>query len=142
MTVNPEDKVGTIIKLPEDECLALLTTTTVGRVAFVDNGGQQLVPVNFAFLDGAIYFRTLPDGFLSSLARGHRDVAFGVDHHEDMYRSGWNVTVKGRAEHVEDRATINTVLSHERLRPWAGGVRPMVIRVTVDSIDGRKVVVR
>lgn len=139
MTGSSEDRPGKIIQLPDEECRALLTTTTVGRIAFVDDEGQQLIPVNFAYLDGSIYFRTLPDGFLSGLAHGHRDVAFGVDHHDDMYRSGWNVTVKGRAEHVEDRATINKVLAHERLRPWAGGVRPMVIRVTVDAIDGRKV---
>jgi hypothetical protein len=69
-------------------------------------------------------------------------VAFGVNHHDAMFRNGWNVTVKGRAEHVEDRATINKVLSHERLRPWAGGVRPLVLRVTVDAIDGRSVVDR
>ena len=140
MTVNPEQRAGTIKPIPEDECRALLSTTTVGRVAFVDEDGQQLVPVNFAYLDGAIYFRTLPDGFLSTLTRGHHDVAFGVDHHDSMYRNGWNVTVRGRAEQVEDRATINKVLSHERLRPWAGGTRPLVIRVTVDAIDGRKVV--
>lgn len=139
MTVEPEDHPGSIKQLPDDECRALLTTTTVGRIAFTDDDGQQLVPVNFAYLDEAIYFRTLPDGFLSTLARGHHDVAFGVDHHDPMYRSGWNVTVKGRAEHVEDRVTINKVLGHERLRPWAGGVRPLVIRVTIDHIDGRKV---
>lgn len=140
MTVNPDNQAGHISQLPEDECRALLTTTTVGRIAFVDDDGQELVPVNFACIDDAIYFRTLPDGFLSTLAHGHRDVAFGVDHHDSMYRNGWNVTVKGRAEQVEDRATINKVLGHERLRPWAGGTRPLVIRVTIDAIDGRKVV--
>lgn len=139
MTVHPEDRAGNITQLPEQECRDLLTTTTVGRIAFVDAGGQQLVPVNFAFIDDAIYFRTLPDGFLSGLAHGHPDVAFGVDHHDAMFRHGWNVTVKGKAEHVEDRATINKVLGHERLRPWAGGTRALVIRVTVESIDGRKV---
>lgn len=136
---TPDDRTqGSIVELPEEECLALLGTTTVGRIAFVNDEGQQLVPVNFALIDGAIYFRTLPDGFLSSLAQGHEDVAFGVDH-QDVFRDGWNVTVRGAARGVEDRATINMVLSNHRLKPWAGGVRPLVIKISPSSINGRRV---
>lgn len=138
MTTPDDRRRGSIVELDEAECLALLETTTVGRIAFVNDEGQQLIPVNFALIDGAIYFRTLPDGFLSSLARGHDDVAFGVDHY-DVFRDGWNVTVRGGASEVEDRATINKVLSNHRLKPWAGGVRPLVIRVTPISIAGRRV---
>ena len=139
MSVNPEYKAGKISELPEAECRVLLSTTTVGRIAFVDDEGQQLVPVNFAFIDDAIYFRTRPDGFLARLALGHDDVAFGVDHHDDTYRHVWNVTFRGAVEQVEDRATISMVLSHGRLRPWAGGVRPMVMRVVPEDISGRRV---
>lgn len=138
MTTPDDHRRGSITELPEDECLALLDTTTVGRIAFVNDQGQQLVPVNFALIDGAIYFRTLPDGFLSGLARGHDDVAFGVDYY-NVFRKGWNVTVRGAAHEVEDRATINKVLSHHRLNPWAGGVRPLVIKITPTSIAGRRV---
>ncbi len=140
MTRSDDRQQGSIVELPEEECLALLDTTTVCRVAFVNNEGQQLVPVNFALIGGVIYFRTLPDGFLSGLARGHDDVAFGVDHH-DVFRHGWNVTVRGRAEAVEDRATINKVLSHHRLQPWAGGVRPLVIKIIPADVAGRRVAV-
>ena len=138
MTTPDDRSNGSIVELPEEECLALLGTTTVGRIAFVDDRGQQLVPVNFAVMDGAIYFRTLPNGFLSSLAKGHADVAFGVDH-QDVFRDGWNVTVRGSAREVEDRATINQVLGNHRLKPWAGGVRPLVIKITPTSIAGRRV---
>jgi len=138
MTTSDDRGHGSITELSDDECLALLETTTVGRIAFVDGQGQQLVPVNFALMDGAIYFRTLPDGFLAQLARGHDDVAFGVDH-QDVFRDGWNVTVRGSAREVEDRATINQVLSNHRLKPWAGGVRPLVIKISPASIAGRRV---
>lgn len=138
MTTPDDRSHGSIVELPEEECLALLGTTTVGRVAFVDDQGQQLVPVNFAVMDGAIYFRTLPNGFLSSLAKGHADVAFGVDH-QDVFREGWNVTVRGSAREVDDRATINKVLANHRLKPWAGGIRPLVIKITPTSIAGRRV---
>lgn len=139
MNTEPVARGGQIMALTQSECTSLLSTTAVGRIAFVNEDGQQFVPVNFAYIDGAIYFRTLSDGFLSQLARDHDDVAFGVDHHADVYRDGWNVTVKGTASEVTDRATINMVMGHGRLRPWAGGVRPMVIRVTVESIEGRRV---
>lgn len=138
MTTPDDRRQSSVVKLSEEECLALLETTTVGRIAFVNAEGQQLVPVNFALMDGSIYFRTLPEGFLSGLARGHKDVAFGVDHH-DIFRNGWNVTVRGSAREVEDRATINKVLANHRLRPWAGGVRPLVIKITPVSIAGRRV---
>jgi nitroimidazol reductase NimA-like FMN-containing flavoprotein (pyridoxamine 5'-phosphate oxidase superfamily) len=137
---SQHDDAGRITELPEHECLELLTTTTVGRIAFVDAGGQQLVPVNFACMDGAIYFRTRADGFLSGLEHQQTGVAFGVDRHDDLYRTGWNVTVKGRVELVQDPDTIETVLTHQRLRPWAGGLRLVVFRVSIDSIAGRKVV--
>lgn len=139
MTLQPDRIAGGIHTLPPEECRELLDTTTVGRVAFRDGDAIELLPVNFAYIDGYIYFRTLPDGFLSRLARGDRPVAFEVDNHDDLYRDGWNVTAKGTVHQVEDRATINLVLSHGRLRPWAGGVRPMVMRITIDSIHGRRV---
>ena len=138
MTTPGDHRQGSIVELPEDECLALLETTTVGRIAFVNAEGQQLVPVDFTLIDGAIYFRTLPEGFWSGLARGHEDVAFGVDY-SDVFRNGWNVTVRGSAREIEDRATVNKVLANHRLRPWAGGTRPLVIKVTPASIAGRRV---
>ncbi len=137
-TSDGASQEGSISTLSEDECLALLETTTVGRIAFVDDDGQQLVPVNFTVLDGSIYFRTLADGFLATLAGGHDDVAFGVDYH-DVFRAGWNVTVRGAASGVDEQTTIDTVLATHRLKPWAGGDRPLVIEVTPRHIAGRRV---
>jgi nitroimidazol reductase NimA-like FMN-containing flavoprotein (pyridoxamine 5'-phosphate oxidase superfamily) len=130
--------VRPLITLDEKECRALLGTTTVGRLAFVNDEGQQLIPLNFAFIDGSVYFRTSPGTVLGRLAHGHDDVAFGIDHH-DVFGEGWNVTVQGPATEVEDRATINVVLGHHRLQPWAGGVRPLVMKVSPRSIRGRHV---
>ena len=143
MHVDPADAPGftsgRVRELTRERCFALLTTTTVGRVAFVDGDGQQLVPVNFILLDGSIYFRTRPGGFLAQLATGEHHVAFGVDHHEDTFQVGWNVTVQGVASGVEDGAVVDRVLGQSRLHPWAGGIRPLVVRVTTDAISGRHV---
>jgi len=128
-----------VTDLSEVECLALLSTTTVGLIAFCDQDGQQLVPVNFAVANESIYFRTLPDGILSQLGLSVRDVAFGVDHHDDLDREGWNVTVKGVVSQVEDRATINLLSNFGRVHPWVGGIRPSVKRLSIDRIDGRRI---
>lgn len=139
MSASDDRTRGSLVQLSTEECLTLLGTTTVGRLAFVDDEGQQLIPVNFALIDGTIFFRTAPGGVLAGLADGHDDIAFGVDHHEDLYRDGWNVTVRGSVAAVQDAETVETVLSHGRLRPWAGGERPVVMGVTIRSVDGRRV---
>ena len=92
----------TLRPLTEADCMELLSTTTVGRVAFVDNEGVQLLPLNFAVIDDEIYFRTASDSTLHQLAEGSDDVAFEIDHHEAVSPVGWNVTVKGSTSRVSD----------------------------------------
>ncbi|EFQ82945.1 pyridoxamine 5'-phosphate oxidase family protein [Aeromicrobium marinum DSM 15272] len=124
--------------LSEPECRELLTTTTVGRVAFVDAAGIHLVPLNFAVIDDLVFFRTSPDSLLAGLPEAG-EIAFGVDHHAELFRHGWNVTVKGSASRVTDPEQIRTVLATARLRPWAGGERDVVIALEPRSIEGRRV---
>lgn len=135
----PEPSNDHFRELTETECLDLLTTTTVGRVAFVDEGGIQLIPLNFALIDDEIYFRTHPETVLHALAEGHDSVAFEIDHHGDVTPIGWNVTVKGRTSRVSDPDLHARVMTTPRLSPWAGGVRGEVIHLTGDSIAGRRV---
>ena len=130
---------GRIAVIPHAECRELLESTTVGRVAFVDDDGLQLIPVNFAVIDGYIFFRTSTDSVLSHLAAGIDEVVFGVDYHGEVYREGWNVTVKGSTFRVTDPATHDRVMSWSRLRPWAGGDRGVVIRLDPHSMQGRRV---
>ncbi len=138
MTAASEgDRAIPLKKLTPDECYELMGKTTVGHIAFVNDEGQQMMPVNFIVLDEPIYFRTVYTGILADLVRGHPDVAFGADGHDDALRTGWNVTVRGSARQVEDRATINKVLGN--LTPWAGGVRSTVIEVRPESVAGRKI---
>lgn len=130
---------GRFSTLPEEECFELLSTTTVGHVAFVNAEGLQLLPLNFAVIDSEIYFRTAIDSVLDGLAQGNDDVAFGVDHHSELYRDGWNVTVKGATARVSDPALYERVMSWSRLHPWAGGVRGVVIHLSPRSVEGRRV---
>jgi nitroimidazol reductase NimA-like FMN-containing flavoprotein (pyridoxamine 5'-phosphate oxidase superfamily) len=132
------DTTGTFIHLSDEQSHELLGTQTVGRLAFVDHEGQQLVPINFVVHDGDIVFRTMPGTVTAALADGHDDVAFGVDHHDDTYQQGWNVTVVGTTSAVQDEAVI-AALADRRPRPWAPGERDLLIRLRPRRIDGRKV---
>ncbi len=129
----------TLRPLTETDCIELLSTTTVGRVAFVDADGVQLLPLNFAVIDDEIYFRTATDSTLHQLAEGLDDVAFEIDHHAEASPVGWNVTVKGSTSRVSDPELRDRVMAWERLRPWAGGERGEVIHLARRSVAGRYV---
>jgi len=131
------DTTGSFSRLSEQECRDLLDTTTVGRLAFVDGEGQQLVPVNFVVHDGDIVFRTMAGTMTAALADGHDDVAFGVDHHDDTFQQGWNVTVVGSTSTADDE--VAAALAGRRPRPWAPGERDLLIRLRPRRIDGRRV---
>lgn len=130
---------SSITVLTERECRELLETTTVGRVAFVNADGQQLLPLNFVVIDGVVYFRTGVDSSLAELAAGMPDVAFGVDYHSETTRDGWNVTLGGTTSAVENADTIDHVSNHSRLDPWPPGERTLVIQIVPRAINGRRV---
>lgn len=136
--MNDSEPSGTFVEIPEQECRELLTTTTVGQVAFVDAEGQQLLPVNFTTIDGDVYIRTEPGSVLSALADGHDEVAFGV-FHQDLYQHGWNVTLVGAASRVDDPEVIAELSASGRPRPWAPGERNVLIVIRGRRITGRRV---
>jgi nitroimidazol reductase NimA-like FMN-containing flavoprotein (pyridoxamine 5'-phosphate oxidase superfamily) len=122
-----------------DECLRLMMTEEVGRIAFVHGGAAEVLPVNFVLDGDAIVFATAPGAKLSSVERG--PVTFEVDRVERATRSGWSVIVHGRAEEIT--AFENPILV-ERIRslplhPWAGGERTHLLRITPRTITGRRV---
>lgn len=132
-------RISSISVLDELECYELLSTTTVGRIAFVSHQGQQLLPLNFTVVDGVIYFRTREEGVLSELAEGLDDVAFEVDHHGTTTRDAWNVTVRGATSAVHEAAGLASTARLAALRPWPPGERALVVALTPRSIDGRRV---
>ena len=86
-------------ELPAARCRELLAGQTMGRVAWNAPDGPQLVPVNYAYYNKTIVFRTVPEGVLSQLAR-RTNVAFEIDGLDEDARTGWSVVVRGSAERV------------------------------------------
>ncbi|MCW2747586.1 MAG: hypothetical protein JWP10_728 [Nocardioidaceae bacterium] len=134
---SPSD--GYFEELPESECAALLSTTTVGRIAFASTHGQQLLPINFVVLDAHVYFHTAVNSVLDELAEGASDVAFGVDFHDDLFQIGWSVLVQGSTAQVVDEEQIAQLSELSRLKPWAAGIRTVLVKLTPRHISGRKV---
>jgi len=125
---------GRLTEMPAGECHDLMGSTSVGRVAFVDEDGPVVLPVNYV-LDGAtVLFSTSP---ANTIGR-HLDsaaVAFEVDEFDDYTQSGWSVVVRGVATFVP-----YDELPRDALRPfpWADGRRPLIVRVTPSSVTGRR----
>ena len=123
-------------ELDPADCMKLLSTVRLGRVAWTGPEGPQVLPVNHTVLDGSIILRT---GLYSTIADATRDnrVAFEADELDDRMRSGWSVLVVGDSRHVEDREEMMQLFRRIG-EPWAPGSRPLVARIVPVSVTGRR----
>lgn len=130
---------GTYVSIPESECRELLSVGVIGRVAFNSSDGIQLIPLNYFYLDGGVYFRVDAKSSLGELAKGSDDVAFEVDYHADLIKQAWSVMVKGHIGAVTEPDELSTLLDNRKLAPWAVGDRQLYLRLDPVTISGRKV---
>jgi uncharacterized protein len=120
------------------ECVELLESSYVGRLAFVDRGEPAILPVNFRTHRGSVVFRTALGSKLDAAAVG-RAAAFEVDGFDETYHTGWSVLVKGTLVEVDDEDEVE-VLGTLHLRPWATAVeRPYWVRLVATEISGRRI---
>jgi uncharacterized protein len=122
--------------LEPSECMRLLASVRLGRLAWSGPEGPHVLPVNHSVLEGNVVIRT---DLYSTIAEGTRSgtVAFEADELDDRLTSGWSVLVRGRAEHVEDRTEMAD-LFRRMGQPWAPGSRPLVARVVPAQVTGRR----
>jgi nitroimidazol reductase NimA-like FMN-containing flavoprotein (pyridoxamine 5'-phosphate oxidase superfamily) len=123
--------------LSERECARLLKTQSIGRIALVVDGRPEIFPVNYAFDEGVVVFRTSTG---LKLERGpYTPAAFEVDHFDSAAGVAWSVVVHGTAQDIS--SSLDTV--SERLRklavtPAAPGSRRHWMAVYADKITGRR----
>lgn len=122
-----------VTRMTREEAVELLAANTVGRFAYVArHGAPDVVPVNYAWSDGAILIRSGPGPKLQAAQRGEC-VAFEVDELDLDRRTGRSVVVTGRASvdsaHQDDPDP----------SPWASGPRRHLIRITPSRVDGRRI---
>lgn len=80
--------------LDEPECLRLLGTTAIGRVAYTEAALPAIRPVSYTLRDGAVVIPTNADSPLALALRG-AVVAFEADSYDPAARTGWSVTIVG-----------------------------------------------
>jgi nitroimidazol reductase NimA-like FMN-containing flavoprotein (pyridoxamine 5'-phosphate oxidase superfamily) len=137
MTKGATDRSGLEV-LDMEECLELLASVPIGRVAMVDGGEIAVLPVNHVVDDGRVCFRTAPGAKLDAGIMQHV-VTFEADDFDDDARTGWSVIVKGRADLVTDPDELER-LRDSGIRPWANPTfRTNWVTLHATSITGRRI---
>lgn len=132
----PTDRHGLEV-LDLAQCLTLLRSRPVGRLAYLDGGQPNVVPVNHVVDGSSVVLRSLPGGKLDAAVVGY-PVAFQIDDYDPAHRTGWSVLVRGRAELVDDPDQIARI--DAELDSWAVDQPGAAtwIRVAADEISGRR----
>ena len=116
--------------LETDECWRLLQEQSLARLALVtERGDPEIYPVNIRVDRGVVLVRSAEDAKTRSLSARPR-VALEVD--GQALRVRWSVIVHGTADVIEDAGT------DENPTSWFPGEKTRLIRVTVDSITGKR----
>lgn len=131
-----DDRTG-LFKLTVEQCAEILATSTIGRIVFLDDDQPIALPVNYAWFEDSVVFRTGEGQKLYAATLGQK-VAFEVDRIDGDSHAGLSVLVKGRARAVEDWAE-QEQLEQLDVRPWQRQPwRRGWIRIEPSEITGRK----
>ena len=127
---------ATLETLSERECRSHLAAGGVGRFVFTTRRGPVAVPVNYRMAEGDIVFRTAEETSLTEVS-DTEPVSFEVDRIDDAMSEGWSVLVTGRVRRVSpDELRRFETLGVE---PWAGGERPVSLRLEPREVTGRRI---
>jgi len=133
-----EETVGNeavLEELDREECLRLLATQSLGRVAMAEPGyAPHVVPVNYVMLRDSVVFRSDRGTKLRLLNTG--PVSFEVDFADPFHRTGWSVLIQGLAYEASDWEMEQEDL---HLEPYAPGKKSSWVRIVPNSITGRRV---
>jgi len=129
---------GQLEVLSDGECVKLLRSHDLGRIALVDRDARPLIfPVNYFFDEGVIVFRTAPGAKLE-LAPG-AFVSFEIDGWDPNERVGWSVLVKGIARDITNpRGAPTGRMRFWPVQPMAPGTRERWVGIWANEITGRK----
>jgi len=132
-----------------EEAKRFLETASVGRLGMISEGEPYVVPLNYVYLDDAVYFHSAPEGRKMEALRGGArvcfevDVLLGIKDDIDPCAMGAyfkSATIFGECDRVEDPEEALRVLEalvdkHSR-RPD----RSKIPRESLDSVVVMKVV--
>jgi uncharacterized protein len=132
--------MAALIDLGRDECLSLLSATTVGRVVVVRPVQDMPVirPVNYAFdaASQSVVFRCVPGTKFASLMRASR-AWFEIDDFDADRRSGWSVIIAGVTEVVTHPMEVRR-LDTIGVDSWIAGEDAEWVSITARVVSGRR----
>ena len=129
-----DDRVEVLTK---GDCLGLLRSRELGRIAFEFGGTVQVFPVNYGTEGNIIVFRTGPGTKLD--AAPGASVVFEVDSWDPDSGIGWSVVARGRAEEVTtDPGRVAEHLRWVPVQPAAPGDRWHWVGIKPSEITGRR----
>jgi hypothetical protein len=134
---RPVLAASNVLTLSGTECRDLLTTTSIGRVVLSIDAMPAAFPVNYAFSDETIVFRTSPGTKLSTALNG-TVVAFEVDSFDPAERAGWSVLVVGSSRVVTQPAERGEMDSLG-IDSWAGPNLDQYVRIEAQRVTGRRI---
>jgi nitroimidazol reductase NimA-like FMN-containing flavoprotein (pyridoxamine 5'-phosphate oxidase superfamily) len=138
--VFAEDEDRSLEVLDEAECLALLHTAVIGRVAFTEGALPAIQPVSFRLQDGHVLIPTRPGSKVAAASRG-AVLAFAVDDVRVADRTGWDVTVVGPARVISEPRDV-AALDHADGHGWPDAGARCYVAISVQLVHGRRVGLR
>lgn len=124
-------------EISRDECLRLLSQSSLGRLAALVDGRPFVFPVNYTVDRDTVVFRTDPGTKLAGAGFGR--VAFEIDGADPERRTGWSVIVQGVGTEITEALDLRSeALRHLDLQPWAPGQRAHWVAIEAESITGRR----
>jgi uncharacterized protein len=122
--------------LGRGECLRLLATASVGRVAVTEQEMPDVRPVHYAVIQDDIVLMVPIGGSVAKATFGSL-VAFEADDIDEHLCSGWSVVVLGHPHHVPDVAGLYGPQGLG-LHSWALQGGHCVVRIPLEQISGRR----
>jgi hypothetical protein len=128
---------GTLSRLPREECLALLASLRVGRLAYVARPGvPDVVPVNYRLHEGDVLVRTGIGPKLQAAERGEV-MTLEVDALDAEGHTGWSVVAAGASRRLTP-AQVHALPEGALPRTWVLGPRSAVLRIRLSRVEGRR----
>ncbi|MGD0379024.1 MAG: pyridoxamine 5'-phosphate oxidase family protein [Acidimicrobiales bacterium] len=122
--------------LVAEQCLELLDTAHLGRVAVTIGAVPAIFPVHYRLLDGQIVFRTRKGTDLQT-GSANTVVAFEADTVDATWEQGWSVLVVGVAREVTDTEALAAAW-HRAPDLWDAGVDAPCISILPGFVSGRR----
>ncbi len=146
MTTEPtapgerDERTG-LFKLSVEQCVEVLAASSIGRIVFLEGDQPMALPVNYAWFEDSVVFRTGEGQKLHAATLGQK-VAFEIDEIDQATHSGSSVLVKGTAQAVTEWAE-QEQLEQLTVRPWQRQPwRRGWVRIIPTEITGRKLDVK